>query len=769
MNLNRLALVIALLLSITDICIAQNNDIEGMVLDYSGRPISGVEVRIYNCTDTLQSLEMVVTSKSGRFAIKPTKRISSCLSASLSHLGYKSLVLQKIEQGRINYFFLEDTVKMLDEVFIVAERPMVKIEGGALVYSNLSLQKICKSVASAYDMLSKLPGVSIEKGMVSLIGMPSTTLVINGRKSLMPYDQIVTKLKAVSPEMIEQIDIRYDAAPEFGSMHSSINVVLKKAPHSKHFQTDLNIGVGFSRRPTTYGNFTINTNLKSLSVQAHYSYTSENYFTKQSIFGKSEKVIGFSELSENNTKGNFHKGYLSLIYPISSDGKQQLGLFYSINHSVSGGNIVGNTSLADGRKNLKSQIENNTKSSNHLVNLSYTSPRLAMSLQGMSYHTERISYPTITERLVPQSLGQQVHRGGLTIDYNQPVENIRGLRIVAGEYLRTSVVNNEIQQKNTSHGVKSKDLEFYNKTYLGADYTVTSWLTAKSNLIYDLNIDRWIHSKEESRKVSRLYPTASLTFRLPKRNVLMLSYSSELRHPDYWQLTSGLSYTSELTRVQGNPLLVPSQMNSLRLAWINKGKYITQFFLQDTKNHITQQLYIAPKEQTATYHSINMEKNRQWGLMTIIPLNVSNNFDLRLTGTIFYLMHRGQLQNIVFDRSKLTGRVAININYSPIKNISCYLDGYYVTPMIQGIYDVYSLHSLDIGVRWFIRKNFSLSLDAQDLLRGKNSTTRVNIGNQNYTFTLDNDTRILKLALQWTLGDMFKKNKVDIKKDRIGM
>lgn len=769
MHFNRLALVIALLLSITDICFAQNNDIEGVVLDHSGRPISEATVSVYNCTDTLQRLETIVTSKSGRFVIKPTEKFSNCLNISLSHLGYKSLTLQKIEQGRVNYFILEDIVKVLDEVVIVSECPMVKVEGGVLVYSNHSLQKIGRSVASAYDMLSKLPGVSIEKGMVSLIGMPSTTLVINGRKTLMSYDQIVTKLKAISPEMIERIDIRYDPAPELGSMHSSINIVLKKAPRGKHFQTDLNIGGDFSRRTTTYGNLTVNTNLKSLSVQAHYSYANENYFTNQSIWGKSEKVIDFSELSENNTKGNFHKGYLSFIYPISSDGKQQLGFVYNINHSASEGNIVGNTSLADGRKNIKSQIENNTKASNHIVDLSYTSPRLTMSLQGMSYHTERISQPTITERLVPQLLNQQVYRSGLTIDYNQPVKSIKGLRIIAGEYFRTSIVNNEIQQKITSHEVKSKDIEFYNKTYLGADYTVTKWLTVKGNLIYDLHIDRWIHGKEENRKVSRLYPTASLTFRLPKRNVLMLSYSSELRDPDYWQLTSGLSYISELTRVQGNPSLVPSQMNSLRLAWINKGKYITQFFLQDTKNHITQQLYIDPKEQTATYHSINMEMNRQWGLMTIIPLNVSNNFDLRLTGTVFYLMHRGQLQNIAFDRTKLTGRVAININYSPIKNISCYLDGYYVTPMIQGIYDVSSLHSLDIGVRWFIRKNLSLSLDVQDLLRGKNSTTRANIGNQNYKFTLDNDTRILKLALQWTLGDMFKKNKVDIKKDRIGI
>lgn len=751
-------------------CFAQNNDIEGLVLDHSGSPISGVDVSIYNCTDTLQRLKTVVTSRSGRFVIESTKEFSDCLSASLSHLGYKSVVLQKIKRGQINYFILEDKVKVLDELVIVSERPMVKIEEGALVYSNHSLGKIAKSVTSAYDMLSKLPGVSIEKGMLSLIGMPSTTLVINGRKTLMPYDQIVTKLKAISPEMVEQIDIRYDAAPELGSTHSSINVVLKKTPRGKYFQTDFNVGGAVSRRTTTYGNFTINANIKSLSVQAHYSYTNENYLTNQSIWGKSEKVADFSELSENNTQGNFHRAYLSFVYPISSDSKQQLGFVYNVNHSSSDGNISGNTNLGDDKKNVKSKIENNTNASNHIIDLSYTSPRLTMSLQGMSFHTEKISLPSLTEHLVPQFLNQQVYRGGLTIDYNQPIKNIRGLRIIAGEYLRTSTVNNEIQQKATSsHGVKSRDIEFYNKTYFGADYTITKWLVVKGNLIYDLHIDRWIHDEEENRKVSRLYPTASLTLRLPKRNTLMLSYSSELRDPAYWQLTPGLSYISELTRVQGNPSLVPSQMNSLRLTWINKGKYITQFFLQNTKNHITQQLYIDPQKHTATYHSINMEMNRQWGLMTIIPLNLSNNFDLRLTGTLFYLMDRGQLQNIVFDRTKLTGRVAVNMNYSPIKNISCYLDGYYVTPMIQGIYDVSSLHNLDLGVRWFIRKNLSLSLDVQDLLRGRIPTTRANLGNQNYKFTLDNDTRVLKLALQWTLGEMFKKSKVDIKKDRIGI
>ena len=769
MDLYRLILFIAITLSTIDMCFAQNSDIQGLVLDRSGLPISGVSVSIYNCTDTLNRLETAVTNQSGRFVIKPNNDFSNCLSVSLSHLGYKPIVLHEIELQQINYFILEDTLKMLDEVVVVSERPMVKLEGGALVYSGQSLQSIGKSVASAYDMLSKLPGVSIEKGKVSLIGVPSTTLVINGRKTLMSYGQIVARLKAISPELIERIDIRYDAAPELGSMHSSINVVLKKASQGKHFQTDLNVGADFSRRMTTYGNFTINTNLKSLSVQAHYSYTNESYLINQSIEGKLGKERGFSELSDNIVGGNVHKGFISLVYPISSDGKQQMGLVYNFDSSISNGDIVGNTIIADKPKGIPFQIKNDNKASNHIIDLSYTSPRLIMSLQGLSYHTEKVSHPILSEQLSPQILHQQVYRGGITIDYNQPVENIEGLRIIAGEYYRSSAVNNEIQQTITSEGVKSKDFELYNKSYLGADYTVAKWLTVKGSLIHHLLVDRWIHDKEDVRKSSRLYPTASFTFRLPKRNVLMLSYSSELRDPDYWQLTSGYSYISELTRVQGNPSLVPSQMNSFRLVWINKGKYIANLFLRDTKNHITQQLYIDPEEQTATYHSINMALNRQWGLTTILPLTLSSKFNLRLTGTLFYLMHRGQLQKVDFDRTKLTGRMSINVNYSPIKKISCYLDGYYVTPMIQGVYDVSPLHSLDMGVRWFIQKNLSLSLDANDLLRGKNSTTTASIGDQNYKFTLDNDSRIIKVTLRWTVGDMFKKNKFEVKKDRIGI
>ena len=760
--------IIALLFSLIAKSFAQ--DIEGLVLDKSGLPLSGVAVTIYNCADTLRKLSLVNSDSIGRFVIKASKDINDCLKVSLSHMGYKPLNLQEISYGQVNYFILDDTTKVLDEVVITAERPMVKLENGSLVYSGSALLQMGKSASSAYGVLGKLPGVSLEKGTVSLIGMPSTTRVINGRKTLLPYNQIVDRLKAIAPEMVERIEIRYDSAPELGSTHSSINVILKKMLVQKPFQADLNTGVDISRRITPYGNFTINTHVKSLSVQAHYSYVNENNLTNQSVGGTVAENIAFSEFSDNKIGGHFHRGYFNLLLPVSADSKQQIALNYNVNVSASTSNNRGQTDLGEGQSAIDSYIKNNTQSSSHALALSYASPRLSIELQGMTYQMERRNLPILTERLVPQLLNQQVYRWGITIDYNQPIKGVKGLKFIAGEYLRGSMVDNEVR-KTDKHllATKSKDTEIHSETYAGIDYALATWMTFKANLVYSFQQDRWSKAQVEEQKSHRLYPTTSFTFRLPKRNVLMLSYSSEIKEPSYWQLTPALSYISELISVQGNPSLIHSRMNLLRINWINKGKYITQLFIQDTRNHITQQLYIGPEHPTATYHSINMAVNRQLGLMTVVPFHPITNLDLRLTGTLFYLMNKGEIEDIHFNRSKLTGRIAVNMSYSPSKSYTCYLDGYYVTPMIQGIYDVSPLHSLDIGMRWFIKKNLSISLDVQDILRGRNSITKAHVGNQHYRFTLDNDTRAVKLGLRWTLGDNIKKNKNDINKDRLGI
>lgn len=744
--------------------------IKGRVLNQYGSPISEASIKVFNCTDTIQIISSGISNDTGFFSIVLPKTHSECLLISLNHLGYKPLSFQEVNKGKTNYFILEDTTIELNELIVTSDRPMVKIDQGALVYSGESLQKMGKTVANAFDVLRKLPGVITENNNISLIGMPSTTLVINGRKTLMSYSQIVSRLKTISPEMLERIDIRYDASPELGSSHSSINIITKDIPLGNHFQTDLSLGGDFAKRLTPYGNITINKSFNHILFQANYSYVNENYLTKQLLTGKNENSTIFSESSETEGGGHYHKGYISLAYPLSSDGSKQLGFNYNFDISKTNNTIDGLTFLNELNMPINSQIKNTTKTINHVIDCSYVSPRLSFTIQGLSYNIDKKSNPLITENLLPQFINQHVYRSGLTLDYNQPIKKVKGLVLLAGQYFRTSFVENKIQQKDKSvSDIKSEDREIHSETYLGVNYTPANWITIKGNVVNEWHLDEWKRTETEQRKTNRIYPTASLTFRLPKQNVLMFSYSSEFKEPSYWQLTPAVSYISELTRVEGNPRLVPSNMSSFRSTWINKGKYITQFFIQNTNNHITQQLYIDKTKMTATYYSINMTSNQQLGLLSVIPIKLSNNFDLRLTSTLFYLMHRGTLHEIQFDRKKLTGRFAFSMNYSPLNNLTCYLDGYYVTPMIQGIYDVGAMNSLDFGLRWFIKKNISLSLELRDILNGKRSSTRAKIGDQNYHFDLDNDTRVLKLGFRWTFGDTFKKVSIKTDKDRIGI
>ena len=132
--------------------------------------------------------------------------------------------------------------------------------------------------------------------------------------------------------------------------------------------------------------------------------------------------IAFSEFSDNKIGGHFHRGYFNLLLPVSADSKQQIALNYNVNVSASTSNNRGQTDLGEGQSAIDSYIKNNTQSSSHALALSYASPRLSIELQGMTYQMERRNLPILTERLVPQLLNQQVYRGGITIDYNQPID-----------------------------------------------------------------------------------------------------------------------------------------------------------------------------------------------------------------------------------------------------------------------------------------------------------------------------------------------------------
>ena len=102
----------------------------------------------------------------------------------------------------------------------------MKVSEGKLQYDIPNLVKD-KPVDNAFDVIGELPGIQKDGDKVSIIGTPSTSILINGRKSSMTAEQLAGLLKSTSSSKVKQIDVMYSTPPRFGVKGASINVVIE--------------------------------------------------------------------------------------------------------------------------------------------------------------------------------------------------------------------------------------------------------------------------------------------------------------------------------------------------------------------------------------------------------------------------------------------------------------------------------------------------------------------------------------------------------------
>lgn len=120
--------------------------------------------------------------------------------------GLLSLPTQMLAQKQTGSetILVNDSITLnLPEVFVKAERPLVKVADGKLQYDIPNLMK-SKPVDNAFDILGELPGVGKSGDNISLLGTSETTIIINGRKSSMTPEQLADMLKATPSSKVKR-------------------------------------------------------------------------------------------------------------------------------------------------------------------------------------------------------------------------------------------------------------------------------------------------------------------------------------------------------------------------------------------------------------------------------------------------------------------------------------------------------------------------------------------------------------------------------------
>jgi hypothetical protein len=304
----RTLLIILFPLLITHTLCAQSAFIEGK-LATSGKqePIPNVSVSIKNQADTTEK-RLVVTDANGHFAISDLRHNKTYLLEAV-HIGYhtirKTVTTDKayIDLGTLA---MSDTTIPMHEVVIEGRIPAVEQKGDTTEYTAQAYKT--NPDASAEDLVTKMPGVTVESGNVKAQGEEVKQVLVDGRQFFGTDPTLALRnLPAEVVEKVQVFDKLSDQAQltgfDDGQTIKTMNIVTREDRRQGEFGR-LNAGYGTDDRYVATGNLNVFRAEHRLSLIGLTNNINQQNFAMQDLLG----VTGDGDARRGGGGGMFGGG-----------------------------------------------------------------------------------------------------------------------------------------------------------------------------------------------------------------------------------------------------------------------------------------------------------------------------------------------------------------------------------------------------------------------------------------------------------------------------
>ncbi|MDR2027616.1 MAG: TonB-dependent receptor [Prevotellaceae bacterium] len=190
----------------------------GKVVNELKQPLGNVLITAKSINDGL--LQYTASNRDGDFSISNLN--NSIYEIAAKSIGYVTFTDTITVNGNINTgeIVLKQKTIELDGITVVSEIPAIKnINDGVIVNAGNSY---FKSLPLVTDVLAQIPEISIDNGVISVLGKKNIGYYVNGKQTNFNLANIsVASIDKI--ELITTPSAKYDA-----DMEAVINIVLKK-------------------------------------------------------------------------------------------------------------------------------------------------------------------------------------------------------------------------------------------------------------------------------------------------------------------------------------------------------------------------------------------------------------------------------------------------------------------------------------------------------------------------------------------------------------
>lgn len=585
-------------------------------------------------------ITFAISDELGQFSLdRPTDKVSIL---NISSFGFEDVVdTIEIANEDLNLnIVLQQSSYMMNEVTIKAKKPDVVQRGGKTI---VSLENTNVAGENLSSLMRKVPGVISQRSGIS-VGANPATILINGRSTR--YMDMQSLLQDFPIENIQRIEIlqQADATYEASGAGPIINLILKRNK-IKGTKGNISSSIGEDNGMEYTSSLYMYTFQNALNFEATVAQSRYSYLENIDIY----RTIGNTEFTQLNSDPNT---------PVRTSARTGLDWYINDFHNIGvamnavkrTNRYFANNLISIEQDNLSDRLETR-RETDHSADFFSVNPYyeyrwnpdaneyLKLNARYLNYKSTQDYFFRKTEATTfADYANQNIEQNGNTkainasMDFKKYLDKEENNTLSLGYRYDRYDRNNDLKtyEENSENMfvlIPSQTDNFIIDENIHAVYGQYRMNIGKMDVTAGL---RWEHSdtrgysatldSTNTQRISKLFPSASMTYKLGDQLALNGNYSYRIQRPSYNSLNPFSFNIDPFSSDSGNPRLFPefAHNSSVRLLYNNQSALQVTYI--NRSDNLFQAIFQDELSGAISRQFLNIDKNESLAFQLGVPL-----------------------------------------------------------------------------------------------------------------------------------------------------
>jgi hypothetical protein len=759
--------------------------VEGRLLDSLQAPVPFIPVALCLAADS-SIVKGSNTNAEGKYSFDGLK--AGTYFIKIDNFGYasfssQSFTLDSLAHLDLGTFILKATAVNLNEVAIVTQKKLIEFKNGNIV---VNVENSPLAVGnSLYELLLRLPTVTIVDDVISIQGKDGARVMIDERLQQQSGAQLMNLLRSIQASNIEKIEILKNPPPKYDAAGAGfISVKTKKLKI-----TGFSGSVGSNYTQGFYANkglsFALNYKGKNFAVFSNFSGGNDAmHYT--SLFNKRITYDGvttnFNQITTEknaNLYGNFTVGadwYVNKRNTVGFRIEGNKGEARPVRHGV---NNLSDGSLGYNQLQFGSVRPNAWKYINYNLNAEHQfdtlgtlirvsadySPNLDLnSGDFQNYFLNTQAEPTLPARIFKSDNNLKFVIFTGKVDFEKALTKTLKLEAGAKGNNQDMLTKFNFLNQNQTTGDYTTDttytngFEYKEKIYAGyfnlmkeyKKFNFNGGLRGENTSIRAASTTSNVAFK---RDYFNLFPTASISYDPSPKHSFQVAYDRRIDRPSYTSFNPYKYFVNLFVSFQGNPYLLPQYTQNMEFTHGYKSSFYNTISYSVHKNIF----YGYPIQNDSTKETLQKTSNLQHATnlsySTYLQKDLTKWWMLTFNGWASYIMGKGTIDGKPYSLKSIQAAVFVTNQLTLPKAIKAEVSARYFIPTHVVIYDQIQRWALDLALRKsFFKNKLNATIGVNDVFFTWIQGNTVNYLNINSDLRTTFDTRRFKVNLSYNFG-----------------